>query len=61
MPKNRATQSKLKHNSKNTITRKNKYYNGGGGDSIAQQLRSVEHRDNFRSMFNNMFHNIYKV
>ena len=61
MPKNRATQSKLKHNSKNTITRKNKYYNGGGGDSIAQQLRSVEHRDNFRSMFNNMFHNIYKT
>jgi hypothetical protein len=68
MPKNRATQSKLKHkakgtnvtNIKNAITRKNKYYNGGGVP-IAEQIQSVKHRDDFRSMFNNTFHVIYKM
>jgi hypothetical protein len=68
MPKTRVTQSKLKHktkgtnvtNTKNTITRKNKYYNGGGVP-IAEQIQSVKHRDDFRSMFNNTFHVIYKT
>ena len=60
MPKNRVTQSKLKRNSKNTITRKNKYYNGGGVP-IAEQILSVKPRDDFRSMFNNTFHAIYKT
>lgn len=59
MPKNRATQSKLKHNAKNTITRKNKMYIGG--EVIAEQIRSVKHRDDFRSMFNNIFHVINKT
>ena len=60
MPKNRVTQSKLKRNSKNTITRKNKLYIGGGVP-IAEQIQSVKHRDDFRSMFNNTFHVIYKT
>ena len=59
MPKNRATQSRLKHNAKNTVTRKNKMYIGG--EVIAEQIRSVKHRDDFRSMFNNTFHVIYKT
>jgi len=59
MPKNRATQSKLKHNVKNSVTRKNKIYIGG--EVIAEQIRSVKHRDDFRSMFNNIFHVIYKT
>ena len=68
MPKNRVTQSKLKHkakgtnvtNIKNTVTRKNKMYIGGG-EPIAQQILNVKHRDDFRSMFNNTFHIIYKT
>lgn len=60
MPKNRVTQSKLKRNSKNTITRKNKLYIGGGVP-IAEQIQSVKPRDDFRSMFNNTFHVIYKT
>ena len=68
MPKNRVTKSKLKHNvkgtnvtnNKNAITRKNKLYIGGG-EPIAQQILNVKHRDDFRSMFNNTFHVIYKT
>lgn len=68
MPKNRVTQSKLKHkakgtnvtNIKNTVTRKNKI-SIGGGEPIAQQILNVKHRDDFRSMFNNTFHVIYKT
>jgi hypothetical protein len=60
MPKNRATQSKMKHKAKNAITRKNKLYIGGGVP-IAEQIQSVKHRDDFRSMFNNTFHVIYKT
>lgn len=68
MPKNRVTQSKLKHkakgtnvtNIKNTVTRKNKI-SFGGGEPIAQQILNVKHRDDFRSMFNNTFHVIYKT
>ena len=59
MPKNRVTQSKLKHNVKNATTRKNKMYIGG--EVIAEQIRSVKHRDDFRSMFNNIFHVINKT
>jgi hypothetical protein len=62
MPKNRVTQSKLKHTHahKNTVTRKNKLYIGGGVP-IAEQLLNVKNRDDFRSMFNNMFHVIYRT
>ena len=60
MPKNRVTQSKLKHTAKTKITRKNKLYIGGGVP-IAEQIQSVKHRDDFRSMFNNTFHVIYKT
>ena len=60
MPKNRVTQSKLKHNVKNTATRKNKI-SFGGGVPIAEQLLNVKHRDDFRSMFNNTFHVIYRT
>jgi len=60
MPKNRVTQSKLKHTAKTKITRKNKLHIGGGVP-IAEQIQSVKHRDDFRSMFNNTFHVIYKT
>ena len=60
MPKNRVTQSKLKHTAKTKITRKNKLHIGGGVP-IAEQIQSVKHRDDFRSMFNNTFHVIYKI
>lgn len=61
MPKTRVTQSTLKHAAthKNKITRKNKMYIGGGVP-IAEQLLNVKHRDDFRSMFNNTFHVIYR-
>ena len=59
MPKTRVTQSNLKRTAKNTITRKNKMYIGGGVP-IAEQIQSVKNRDDFRSMFNNTFHVIYR-
>jgi len=67
MPKNRVTQSRLKYTAKrtniptqkNAITRKNKMYIGG--QPIAEQIQSVKQRDDFRSMFNNTFHVIYKT
>ena len=59
MPKTRVTQSNLKRTAKNTITRKNKMYIGGGVP-IAEQLLNVKNRDDFRSMFNNTFHVIYR-
>jgi hypothetical protein len=62
MPKTRVTHSTLKHAAthKNKITRKNKMYIGGGVP-IAEQIQSVKPRDDFRSMFNNTFHVIYKT